>query len=253
MSMIETPLEDIQIGAITKEWAIANQLYVHYESSLKSTNDLAKTKAFDEGLMSEPLCLFLTDHQTSGRGRGKNTWQDASPGSALLSSWGYLLNAKPQPTTSCLVGLAVYRALTATWPFLAWNLKAPNDIFIGEKKVAGILLESVLQADEVRIIVGLGINVIKAPTEVPTSGSILESLPVGTPLLGQDWTSFLERLLFEITDAISRCEEPLSTTDQMSLLKALNDNPNLQEYYEKVESTGSLILESGKSVAWWEL
>ncbi len=253
MSTAETPLGDIQIGAITKNWATANQLYVHYETTLKSTNDIAKAKAFDESLMSEPLCLFLTDHQTAGRGRAKNTWLDAAAGSSLLSSWSYLLNAKPQPTTTCLVGLAVYRALVATWPFLSWSLKAPNDVYVGEKKVAGILIESVLQGDEVRIIVGLGINVLNSPTEISTSGSILESLPAGTPLLGQDWTSCLDRLLFEITDAVSRCEEPLSTTDQRSLLKALNENPHLKEYYEKVESTGTLVFESGKTVNWSEL
>jgi len=251
--MKESPLTDIRLGDVTRKWAEHNHLYVHYEAAMASTNDLAKTKAFDEILLQEALCLFLTDHQTSGRGRGKNTWVDNKPGSKLLSSWSYLLNAKPQPTTSCLVGLAVYRALSTTWPFLPWNVKAPNDIYIGDKKVAGILLENVIQGDEVRVIVGLGVNVLSAPEEVPTSGALLPALPPGVPLLGQDWTAFLDRLMFEMTDAITRCEEPLSPSDQYSLLMALNEHPLLEENYIGLEANGTLRTTSGKTIHWWEL
>lgn len=251
--MQDSPLTDIRLGEITKKWAENNHLYVHYEKTTASTSDIAKAKAFDETLMEEALCIFLTDHQSSGRGRGKNTWVNTKPGSALLSSWAYLLNAKPQPTTSCLVGLAVYRALSTTWPFLPWNIKAPNDIYIADKKVAGILLESVIQGDEVRVIVGLGVNALASPAEVTTSGSILESLPPGVPLLGQDWTACMDRLLFEMTDAISHCEDALSPSDQYSLLMALNQHPLLKEPYTGLEPNGTLLTGSGKKINWWEL
>jgi BirA family biotin operon repressor/biotin-[acetyl-CoA-carboxylase] ligase len=249
----DTPLNDIRIGMITKKWAENNRLYTYYLASMSSTNDLAKSMAFEEKLLEEPLCLFLADHQTSGRGRGKNSWVDEKPGSCLLSSWSYLINAKPQPTSSCLVGLAVYRALSATWPFLDWNLKAPNDIYIGDKKVAGILIESVIQADEVRVVVGLGINVLSSPDAVTTAGSILESMPAGIPLLGRDWTACLDRLMFEVTDAISLCEDPLSPSDQHSLLKILNAHPLLSEKYIGLEPNGTLLVAGGKKINWWEL
>lgn len=251
--MQDSPFKDIRLGDITRKWAENNHLYVHYEAAMASTSDLAKAKAFEESLLAEALCIFLTDHQTAGRGRGKNTWIDNKPGSKLLSSWSYLLHAKPQPTTSCLVGLAVYRALSTTWPFLAWNIKAPNDIYIGDKKVAGILLENVIQGDEVRVIVGLGINVLSAPSEVPTAGAILPCLPPGVPLLGQDWTAFLDRLMFEVTDAISHCEDQLSPSDQYSLLMALNEHPLLEENYIGLEPNGTLRTASGKKINWWEL
>ncbi len=251
--MQDSPVTDIRLGEVTQKWAANNRIYAHYEAAMNSTSDFAKAKAFDESLMEEALCIFLTDHQTTGRGRGKNIWVAPKPGSALLSSWSYLLNAKPQPTTSCLVGLAVFRALSTTWPFLAWNIKAPNDIYIGDQKVAGILLESVIQGDEVRVIVGLGVNVLASPLEVAAAGSILGSLPPGVPLLGQDWTTCLDRLLFEMTDAISRCEDFLSPSDQCSLLMALNEHPLLKERYGGLEPSGTLITESGKKINWWEL
>lgn len=250
--MSDTPLADIRIGHITSQWAEGNHLYVSYSKEMESTNSLAKEEAFAENLMEESLCLYVTDHQTAGRGRGKNSWLDARPGSSLLTSWSFLLGIKPQPTTSCLIGLAIYRACSTTWPFLPWNLKAPNDIYLGEKKVAGILLENVAQGDEVRLIIGLGLNVTASPDEVETSTSLVESLPTGAPLLGQDFMAFLDRLLFELTDAVSHAEESLSPTDQLSLLTALNQHPLLKEKYTGMEADGSLWV-NDKKINWTSL
>jgi BirA family biotin operon repressor/biotin-[acetyl-CoA-carboxylase] ligase len=248
-----SPLDDIRLGFVTKQWATNNNLYVHHDTVVASTNDLAKAKAFDPSLLESSLCLFLADHQTAGRGRGQNHWLDAKPGSTLLSSWSFLLNAKPQPTTSCLIGLAVFRALSTTWSFLPWSLKAPNDIYVGDKKVAGILLENVVQGDKVRLIVGLGINVFSSPEKVDTAGSILEFLPRGIPLLGEDWMACLDRLLFEISVALSQCEEELSPSAQANLLGILNLHPLLTSKYTQLEANGTLHKADGTTTHWWEL
>jgi BirA family biotin operon repressor/biotin-[acetyl-CoA-carboxylase] ligase len=249
---MDSPLSDIKIGHVTSQWAENNHLFVTYKSSMGSTNALAKEEAFEENLLQEALALYLTDHQTAGRGRNKNTWIDDTLGSALLSSWSYLLAVKPQPTTTCLVGMAVYRACSATWPFLPWALKAPNDIYIHDKKVAGILLETLLQGDEARLIIGLGLNVTSSPENVDTATSIVQSLPKGLPLLGQDWMAFLDRLLLELTDAISRSEEKLTSTDCLSLLTALNKHVLLKEKYTGMDSDGSLY-QGDKKINWTEL
>jgi len=246
---VDSPLFDIKIGEVSAKWAEGNHLYVSYSKQIDSTNNLAKSEAFAETLMAEALCLYVTDHQTAGRGRGKNTWSDERPGSSLLSSWSYLLAVKPQPTTSCLVGLAVYRACSTTWPFLKWNLKAPNDIYLGDKKVAGLLLENVMQGDEVRLIIGLGMNITGSPETVPTATSLVGSLPRGIPLLGQDWMAFMDRMLFELTDAVSHCEDSLSLTDQQSLLMALNLHPLLSEKYTGMDADGSLFV-GDKKISW---
>lgn len=250
--MQDSPLSEIRIGQISSQWAENNHLFVCYKSQEDSTNRIAKDEAFEDNIREESLCLYLTDHQTAGRGRGQNLWLDATAGSSLLSSWSYLLKIKPQPTTSCLVGLAVYRACVTTWPFLDWSLKAPNDIYIGDKKVAGILLESIMQGDDVRLIVGLGFNITASPEEVGTSTSLLESLPSGAPLLAQDYLAFLDRLLFELTDAVSHCDEALSTTDQLSVLQALNQFPLLKEKYTGMNHLGSLFIEE-KEIPWSSL
>lgn len=247
---MDNPLADIKIGRVTSQWAENNHLHVTYKPSLNSTNELAKEQAFAEELMAESLCLYVAEQQLAGRGRGAHTWE-APAGGSLLSSWSYLIATKPQPTTSCLVGLAVYRACSTTWPFLNWNLKAPNDIFIGDKKVAGILVESILQGDEVRLIIGMGFNVTSSP-DLPQATDLVRCLPPGAPLLGQDYTAFLDRLLFELTDAVSHCDESLSATDQLSLLTALNQHPLLEEKYTGMDSQGSLFI-GEKKINWTSL
>ncbi|HWU42712.1 MAG TPA: hypothetical protein VN132_04710 [Bdellovibrio sp.] len=249
---MDTPLADIKIGHITSRWAEGHQLFVSYEPVRASTNSLAKEEAFSEEIEDHSLCLYVTDLQTAGRGRGQNTWTDSQAGAALLSSWSYLLKTKPQPTTSCLVGLAVYRACQATWPFLPWGLKAPNDIYIGVKKAAGILIENVSQGDETRLIIGIGFNVLSSPKSITTATSLVEELPRGAPLLGQDYLAFLDRLLFELTEAVSHAEEQLSSTDQVSLLFALNQHSLLKEKYTAVDADGSLWI-GEKKINWMSL
>lgn len=245
-------MQEIRIGQITSQWAENNHLYVDYKAQQASTSSVAKEEAFSEKTAEDFLCLYLADHQSAGRGRNTNSWVDATPGSSLLSSWSYLLGTKPQPTTSCLIGLAVYRACSTTWPFLNWNLKAPNDIFIGDKKVAGILLENVAQGEQVRLIIGIGMNFTASPESVPTATCLMEELPQGVPLLGQDFLAFLDRLLFEMTDAVSHAEDALSSTDQVSLLMALNQHPLLAEKYTGIEADGSLHL-GDKKIHWSSL
>jgi BirA family biotin operon repressor/biotin-[acetyl-CoA-carboxylase] ligase len=130
-------------------------------------------------------------------------------------------------------------------------LKAPNDIFISDKKVAGILVETILKGDEVRLIIGLGLNVTSCPN-LPHATDLVQSLPPGVPLLGQDYTAFLDRLLFELTDAISHCDEALSATDQLSLLTALNQHPLLEEKYTGMDEQGSLYI-GDKKISWTSL
>jgi len=233
--------EEVRIGQITQKWAESHKLPTFYERVLGSTNDWAKKEAFSQPVLEESLVLYLTDHQTAGRGRGVNTWQDASPGSSLLCSWSFAVDSTPQPTTTCLVGLGLYRACAATWPFLSWSLKAPNDLYLGSKKIAGILCETIQQGEDYRLIVGIGMNVTESPREHENSVSILGSLPRGVPLLGEDWIGFLERFLLEIAEIAGRSEAPLTSTEQRSLLHILNLNPNLTEAYTGVGEDGSLM------------
>jgi BirA family biotin operon repressor/biotin-[acetyl-CoA-carboxylase] ligase len=107
--------------------------------------------------------VLATDHQTAGRGRLDRRW-DAPPGTNLLVS----IVVAPVPAVPAeathRVGLA---ALGAARRFVApgraseVGLKWPNDVLLGDRKLAGILAQRVPGRDAV--VVGLGLNVGWAP------------------------------------------------------------------------------------------
>lgn len=245
-------MELINIAQITSQWAENNCLYVSLNSKIESTNLLAKEESFSEVIKNEALALYLTEEQTHGRGRKTRQWISPDKGQCLLSSWSYLTKGPVLPILSPLVGLALFRATHSTWPFLKWNLKAPNDLYIHKNKVAGVLIETIQQGNETRIIIGIGFNIFSYPQEVSHATSLLENLPHDVPFLIQDWIAFLDRLYFEITDAVSHCNEPLNSTDCHSLLLALNLHPLLEKPYQSLLPNGSLVTET-QTIQWSEL
>lgn len=116
-----------------------------------STNDEAR-KLGVEGLNHESL--VLTERQTAGRGRRGQAWA-CPPGESIACS--FLVRPSEAlalwPRLSLAAGLAVAEALD---PFgISAEVKWPNDVWIHQKKVCGILLES----DSTFAIIGIGLNV----------------------------------------------------------------------------------------------
>lgn len=250
--MEDSPLNDIRIGQVSHQWAESQKITTTFFKTTDSTNAQAKSQAFTEKAFNENLLLYFADEQTGGKGRGSNTWSSGRAGSQLLSTWSFLIEEPPLPIASPMTGLALYRAAQSTWPFLKWNLKAPNDLYLGEKKVAGLLIETLAQGDDHRFLIGLGFNVLSSPSEVPTATSLAKELGVATPLLAQDWISFLERLIFEFSIAIQLSFEPLNTTSRASLMSALNKHPHLKEPYVSIDEEANLKTEH-RQISWQEL
>ena len=122
-----------------------------------STNDDAVDRARQgerEGL------VLVADTQRSGRGR-RGRRGEAPPGASLLSSW--LFRPPPSiPATAVAVAVGVAaadacRALGAVRTGLKW----PNDLVVADRKMGGMLAESVVRGDRVdAVVVGIGINVV---------------------------------------------------------------------------------------------
>jgi BirA family transcriptional regulator, biotin operon repressor / biotin---[acetyl-CoA-carboxylase] ligase len=93
--------------------------------------------------------IILADEQTAGRGRHGHTWH-SEPRSGIYLS----MVLKPAPLLTLAFGLATVEAITRTTG-IACDLRWPNDVLIGAKKVAGILVELVSGL----AIGGIGINV----------------------------------------------------------------------------------------------
>jgi BirA family biotin operon repressor/biotin-[acetyl-CoA-carboxylase] ligase len=130
---------------------------LHHFAEIDSTN----THAMQQGAAGAPHgSVYLADAQTAGRGRGAHTWS-SPPASGLYVS--ILLRPKLDPGDalwcSLAAGLATLTAIQNTTT-LTPDLRWPNDILIGPRKLAGILTEMHAEATRVRhLVIGIGINV----------------------------------------------------------------------------------------------
>lgn len=132
--------------------------HLHHFYKIGSTNTSAMTAAADGAPEGS---VFLAEEQTAGRGRGANSWQSPRSTGIYCSA---VVRPKLPPSEvlilSLAAGLAVRAAIQQVDSRVDADLKWPNDILIGGKKVCGILTEMNAEATRVRyIVVGIGINV----------------------------------------------------------------------------------------------
>lgn len=108
--------------------------------------------------------VVVADEQTEGRGRLGRPWF-APPGTSLLCSVQLrpAVTGERLPELTGIAARACAEAI-ATLTGLAPELKFPNDLLLGGRKVAGVLAE----AREGRIVLGVGVNVNVPEEELPT-------------------------------------------------------------------------------------
>ena len=144
--------------------------------------------------------VLIAEHQSAGRGRNGRAWS-TPPRSQIALSVG--IAARDVPTTAwgwvpLLTGVAVVDAVRATTGVDA-NLKWPNDVLVGEGKLAGILAE--VAAPDPVIVVGLGLNVTLTAEEAPDPRAT-SLLMLGSTML--DRSALLGAVLAELTARIDR-------------------------------------------------
>lgn len=100
----------------------------------------------------------IAAHQREGRGRRGRTWS-APPDTALLTSIVVrpAVPAKDVPLYSLVAALATADTV-AQLGAVAPRLKWPNDVLVGGRKIAGILLESRTIGSETVVAIGIGVN-----------------------------------------------------------------------------------------------
>lgn len=138
--------------------------HIHHFDEVSSTQDIATEHA--QAGAPDATVIFATE-QTQGRGRSGNSWQSFK-GNLFCS---VLLRPDIEPAQSgqysFLSAIALNRTLSQIVDDThAVKNKWPNDVLVDGKKIAGILLEAVL--DEGRLdalIIGLGVNISAAPED----------------------------------------------------------------------------------------
>jgi len=140
--------------------------------SATSTQDVARAEA--EAGVPEGT-VFLAEEQTAGRGRLGRSW--ASPSGANL-----YLTLVMRPTVERLRSLSIVAPLATAQAVeettgLVPSIKWPNDVLVGGRKLAGILIETELSGASVSYsLVGIGLNVNLDVDRVPEIAGVATSL-----------------------------------------------------------------------------
>jgi BirA family biotin operon repressor/biotin-[acetyl-CoA-carboxylase] ligase len=147
---------------------------VRWFEEIDSTNTYLRAEASrgaPEGTVA------VADHQTAGRGRLDRRWE-APPGASLLVSVLFRPDFDPAELHLCtaavgLAAAAACREVAGVGPVLKW----PNDLLVGEAKLAGVLAEADFNGPgpDCAVVVGIGIN-LAWPGPDGVGGTCLDDL-----------------------------------------------------------------------------
>lgn len=171
-------------------------------SATSSTNLYLKKLALKSKL--DNYTIVVTEFQTLGKGQFQNKWRSESGKNLLFSVLCKIknFNIAKQAFLNFAISLAVYNVLETYLP--KTNIKWPNDILSRQKKICGILIENSVKNGRVNhSIIGIGLNVnqIKFPLELPNATSLKKVLKKSF-----NRSKLLEELVFSIQKQLALIE-----------------------------------------------
>lgn len=158
--------------------------------------------------------VLLALRQSAGRGRRGRSWWSSDGNLTLSAGFRLAASAAVAPLLPFTAGLALHETLGSYLPSGAdLRLKWPNDVYLGGRKLGGMLSQARQQGDGLDLVLGIGVNLKTAPppesARVPAV-SLAEFAPAPTP----------ERITRELLRVWER------------LLVGLRDFPSLKERWE---------------------
>jgi|WetSurSiteA1Bulk_404760.scaffolds.fasta_scaffold51605_2 BirA family transcriptional regulator, biotin operon repressor / biotin---[acetyl-CoA-carboxylase] ligase len=129
-----------------------------YSENLPSTNShaasLLRNRELPEG------CVIYTNYQSAGRGQAGNSWESEENKNLLISIILYpnMINPADQFQLSMVISLGICDFLQHHTDGI--SIKWPNDIYVNDDKIAGILIENSIMGDIIEhTIAGIGLNI----------------------------------------------------------------------------------------------
>jgi BirA family biotin operon repressor/biotin-[acetyl-CoA-carboxylase] ligase len=207
-------------------------------NSVSSTNNYASQLLSENKIVEETVIMAYK--QEHGRGQQDNIWE-SEPGKNLTFSlvlFTNFINARKQFTLSHCVSLAIVDYLRIN--DLKAKIKWPNDIFVDDNKIAGILIEnSILDKTLQHSIVGIGLNVNQEKFSDRATNAVSMK-----KLLSKDFV--LQEVLKSLLDCIKNWIDFLKTNNYQDLKKEYLDNlygfGEMKKFIsKKVEFQGTII------------
>lgn len=203
----------------------------------------------NEGLAIDKM-TFFAHHQTSGKGQHDKTWHSKPSQNILLSSI-FDLSTVPiafQPVFNMAVSVTV-AGFYASFLDVPVKLKWPNDLYVNDKKAAGILIENRIKGGNWQwSIVGMGININETEFSPGMSATSLQLL-TGKKYQPVKLSKMLLTELFKAVDNIRRGEVETICFQYNDLLYKRNmeitllaDGKTFSGIVKGVDENGRLII-----------
>lgn len=192
-----------------------SEISVIWKTETDSTNlDAARGKT------SYPdKSVWAAEFQTEGRGQRGNIWSSQRAENLLFS---ILLKPSRIPASrqfilseAASVAMAIYLSRHGIDSRIKW----PNDIYVGDKKICGMLIENSISADKVSVsIIGIGLNVLQRsfPDALPNPTSMVQCMQSSSDLqIREELTKYLS-VFYELYDSLEE-ESERSALDEKYL------------------------------------
>jgi BirA family biotin operon repressor/biotin-[acetyl-CoA-carboxylase] ligase len=223
--------------------------HIHFKT-IDSTNDYLSNHYND----LEDMTVVSTDYQTHGKGRLSRTWYGNEKSimcSVLLKEH---LNEIPINILPLLVAKSLHQVLSKYHNNI--KIKWPNDLLINGLKLSGILIKSIIEANQaLALIIGFGININQLEFDEEIK-EIATSLYLQTNKI-YDKEVILEELLKQLeSDLKSIKENPQNIIDFCNNFSAINNkkisfvqnNQTLTGIAERINEDGHLVVKTGNQV-----
>ncbi|GGJ05986.1 bifunctional ligase/repressor BirA [Shewanella hanedai] len=250
-----------------KGYKLANSLSLIDEAQLKSAitqrcfyyNEIPSTNAFllkhSEELSSGDICI--AEYQSAGRGRRGRTWVSPYGCHLYCSMYWNLPQGMAQATGLSLVVACSLVKVLNSFNIEGLGVKWPNDIYLDNKKLAGVLVEMNGQAGiECHLVIGIGINMSMSKSQgdkidQPWSDlSQSRSLPSKTELATALQHQLYEDLTLFEKEGLSAF---LARWKQVDIfdgekVKLLLGDKCIDGVCQGIDETGSILLKTDKGI-----
>ncbi|WP_375359421.1 biotin--[acetyl-CoA-carboxylase] ligase [Candidatus Tisiphia endosymbiont of Neophilaenus lineatus] len=227
-------------------WQKKYKLLVFDEIDSTSSEAIRMAKTCPDGNY-----VILAKNQTKSRGRNSKIWHSSLGNLHVSILLNHKINLSYIPLLSFVMAIVVYKtinSLTASSEN-SIKLKWPNDVLINDKKVSGILLESISINDNNYLIIGVGINVKGSSLNIDQLATNLSDENIEV----KDLEYLLELLMINFAKYFSRWkQEGFSKIRQYWLKRAyklgktvtVNDgNTKISGIFKDIDENGSIRIQ----------
>jgi len=215
------------------------------KANIISLPETGSTNTYAIGLLSKQRpdegCVVITDYQTQGKGTDSNTWESEKGKNLTFSLILYPdFKADHQFLLNKAISLAICDFLHAELPHNDITIKWPNDIYIGDKKVCGILIQNSVIGNHLDyVVVGIGLNVNQTIFTSDAPNPISLKMVTGKDY---DLDELLQKLLKFIFEKYAQVKPETSRKIENDYFKKLYRLMEWHEYILKDAITSARII-----------